>query len=228
MALPSRSSGTTIDFDGAKRGSRRGRCHATRLTAFRNSARRLPRSGFGGNGADRYSRCDRRDRAHPGKSNGKKPRRGRDLGQAERLRALSEVDALLDGWSCEDQHGLLPLRGDGPRAVPYRHRAVRSSSARSACAEVYPKRRTLPGCRRAARAPLLSGRGRCASSMRRARSAAEPSSANAPPSPRAKAYAQRPEQAARLGRAVADLSARFAPVDPGPRPLLKATSSWRR
>jgi Fe-S-cluster containining protein len=31
---------------------------------------------------------------------------------------------------------------------------------------------------------------------------------------------------ARLGRAIADLSARFAPSDPGPRPLSKVTAAW--
>jgi hypothetical protein len=31
-----------------------------------------------------------------------------------------------------------------------------------------------------------------------------------------------------IGRRIADLSARFAPRDPGPRPLVRALADWRR
>ncbi len=34
------------------------------------------------------------------------------------------------------------------------------------------------------------------------------------------------DEIARIGRAIVDLSARFLPTDPGPRPMSKVTAEW--
>jgi Fe-S-cluster containining protein len=96
-----------------------------------------------------------------------------------------------------------------------------------------PKRRALPLLETRARAggderrcALLSDEGRCLVYASRpfgcrtffCERAAGPAGEAARALPKG--------EIARLARAVADLSARFDPQDPGPRPLSNATASW--
>lgn len=146
------------------------------------------------------------------------------------LRALyADVDRLLAGWTCEASTDCCRFGVTGrepyPTAVELAEleRAVRARGG-------LPKRRALAVVdgrgERERRCALLSDAGRCLVYASRpfgcrtffcergAGPAGEPSRA----APRA--------DIARLAREVADLSARFDPVDPGPRPLSKVTASW--
>lgn len=149
------------------------------------------------------------------------------MAKLNELRALySEVDALLDGWSCEDSTECCRFGVTGREPYPTAielfelERAVRTRGG-------LPKRRTLPVAEER-RCALLSDEGRCLAYAARpfgcrtffCERATEPTGKGLRATPR--------NEIARLGRAVADLSARFSPVDPGPRPLSKATASWRR
>ncbi len=134
------------------------------------------------------------------------------------LRALyAEVDALLAPWSCSASTDCCRFGVTGrepyPTAVELAEleRAVRARGG-------LPKRRSLEiaGERRCT---LLSDEGRCLAYASRPFGCRTFFCERATPSndlPR--------EEIARLGRAVADLSARFSPREPGPRPLSRATA----
>jgi Fe-S-cluster containining protein len=148
----------------------------------------------------------------------------------ETLRAVyAEVDGLLAGFTCDASTDCCRFGVTGrepyPTAVEVAEleRAVRARGG-------LPKRRSLPtvnargGDER--RCALLSDEGKClvyASRpfgcrtffCERARGPAGESSRAVPKA-----------EIARLGRAVADLAARFNPADPGPRPLTKVTAGW--
>ena len=146
------------------------------------------------------------------------------------LRSLyAEVDALLTGWSCDASTDCCRFGITGREPYPTAieqselERAVRARGG-------LPKRRSLPTVvardKEERRCTLLSDEGKClvyASRpfgcrtffCERARGPAEEHVREMPKN-----------EIARLGRAVADLSARFAPADPGPRPMSKVTAAW--
>jgi Fe-S-cluster containining protein len=143
------------------------------------------------------------------------------------LRAIyAEVDALTAGWTCEASTDCCRFGVTGrepyPTAVELAEleRAVRARGG-------LPKRRSL-AIASERRCELLSDQGKCLVYASRpfgcrtffCERAQGPSGEHVRELPR--------DEIARLGRAVADLSAQFAPRDPGPRPLSRATSQWRR
>jgi hypothetical protein len=155
------------------------------------------------------------------------------------LRAIyAETDALLGGWTCACSHAGV----EGSTEPPCCHFAVTGR-------EPYPTAVELEEVRHAVRAagapardarslpildlrpcPLLSRDGRCRIYAARpfgcrtffCDHAEGPTGAR-----RARRRFPRDEVNA-LGRRIADLSARFAPRDPGPRPLVKAlAATWK-
>ncbi len=147
------------------------------------------------------------------------------------LRAIyAEIDALLAGFTCDasgdcchfDRTGREPY----PSAVELAEltRAVR---ARGGPPKPKRQKRGLPMADER-RCALLDERGRCSVYASRPLGCrtffcergrgpvGEP-----PPAPRG-------GEIARFSRAIADLSARFAPADPGPRPLSRVTWESRR
>ena len=155
---------------------------------------------------------------------------GAGAGELESLRAIyGEVDALLSGWACDSSTDCCRFGVTGrepyPTAVELAEleRGVRARGG-------LPKRRTLPmvGARGEdeRRCALLSDEGKCLVY------ASRPFGCRTFFCERASGPAGEPSRAmpkaeiARLGRAIADLSARFDPADPGPRPLSKVTATW--
>jgi Fe-S-cluster containining protein len=152
----------------------------------------------------------------------------------EKLRAVyAEVDALLAGWTCAASTDCCRFGVTGREPYPTSveiaelERAVRARGG-------LPKRRSLPLVRSASgvrgederRCALLSDEGRCLVYASRPFGCrtffCERGSGPAGEPPRSGPKAE----IARLGRAVADLSARFDPTDAGPRPLSKVTAGW--
>ena len=153
------------------------------------------------------------------------------------LRALyAEVDTLLDGWTCDASTDCCRFGVTGrepyPTAVELAEleRGVRARGG-------LPKRRSLPvvsgrkgggggGADDERRCTLLSDEGKCLVYASRPFGCrtffCERASGPAGEAPRSMPK----EEIARLGRAIAELSARFEPGNPGPRPLSKATASW--
>jgi uncharacterized protein len=155
-------------------------------------------------------------------------RRGADGAHAEALaelgRIYAEADALFAGWTCGGSTDCCRFGITGREPYPTAveramlERAVRARGG-------LPKRRTLPtiGERRCA---LLSDEGRCLVYAARpfgcrtffCERGRSPLGEDVRSAPRGVVAA--------LGRRIADLSARFAPADPGPRPLSRATATW--
>ncbi|CAN5924770.1 hypothetical protein BH11MYX4_BH11MYX4_66020 [soil metagenome] len=160
------------------------------------------------------------------------PRPG-DLEAQQGLSALrgvyAEVDRLLEGWSCESSTDCCRFGITGREPYPTAieqaelERGVRARGG-------LPRRRSLPtvnargGDER--RCPLLSDEGRCLVY------ASRPFGCRTFFCERGHGPAHEPVRAlpskeiARLSRAIVDLSARFAPGDPGPRPMSKVTAAW--
>lgn len=153
----------------------------------------------------------------------------RDLASLRSIYA--EVDALLQGWTCDASTDCCRFGVTGrepyPTAVELAEleRAVRARGG-------LPKRRSLPtvGARGRGdderRCALLSDEGRCLVYAARpfgcrtffCERASGPAGEGSRGAPK--------QEIARLSRSIADLSARFEPGDPGPRPLSKATAAW--
>jgi Fe-S-cluster containining protein len=148
----------------------------------------------------------------------------------ESLRGIyAAVDALLAGWTCDASTECCRFGITGrepyPTAVEIAEleRAVRARGG-------LPKRRSLPtvgkGGEDERRCALLSDEGKCLVY------ASRPFGCRTFFCDRASGPAGEPSRAApkaeiaRLGRAVADLAARFDPANPGPRPLTKVTAGW--
>jgi len=146
------------------------------------------------------------------------------------LRAVyAEVDRLLDGWTCDSSTDCCRFGVTGREPYPTAievaelERAVRSRGG-------LPKRRSLPTVTDRGederRCSLLSDEGKCLVY------ASRPFGCRTFFCERAKSgggegWRSGPKvEIARLGRTVADLSARFEPRDPGPRPLSRATEGW--
>lgn len=156
---------------------------------------------------------------------------GRDLRAEETrqsltaLRALyTEVDTLLAGWSCEASTDCCRFGITGrepyPTAVEQAEleRGVRARGG-------LPKRRSLPVSDER-RCTMLGDDGKCLVYASRPFGCrtffCERGSGPAGQGPRAMPKAD----IARLSRAIADLSARFAPGDPGPRPMSRVTEAF--
>ncbi len=146
------------------------------------------------------------------------------------LRSLyAEVDSLLDGWSCDASTDCCRFGVTGREPYPTAVELAALAQAVRARGGL-PKRRSLPvvTAREASerRCALLSDAGKCLVYATRPFGCrtffCERASGPAGESSRAMPK----KEIARLGRAVADLSARFDPVDPGPRPLSKAVAAW--
>lgn len=145
----------------------------------------------------------------------------------DELRAIyAEVDALTVGYACDASTECCRFSVTGREPYPTAveraelERAVRALGGSR-------KRRSLPLASER-RCPLLADEGRCVVYEARpfgcrtffcdrARGPAGESVRSLPRS-----------EILRLGRAVADLSARFSPADPGPRPLSRAWESRKR
>jgi hypothetical protein len=160
------------------------------------------------------------------------PPRWRDAPERAALLALyAEVDALLEGWSCacsragvggtpEAQCCHFAVTGREPYPTAVELEEVRHAMRAGGVAARDPRKLPIADLRPC---PLLSDDGRC------------------------RVYASRPfgcrtffcdhceapfgariklprDEVNAIGRRIADLSARFAPRDPGPRPLVRALS----
>lgn len=156
----------------------------------------------------------------------------RSAHRAELLALYAEVDALLEGWSCacsrtsvgSEQaqccHFAVTGREPYPTAVEFFEieHAMQAAGARPRDA-----RKTLPLAEELRPCPVLAGDGRCR--IYRSRPfGCRTFFCDHAEGPRAKL----PRSAVQaIGRKIADLSARFAPRDPLPRPLTRALASKR-
>jgi hypothetical protein len=142
------------------------------------------------------------------------------------LRAIyAEVDAVLAGFTCDASadccHFARTGREPYPTAVELAEleRAVRARGG-------VPKKRRVLAVVDERRCVLLGDDGRCSVYASRPFGCrtffcdrGHGPVGEAPPPLRG-------GEIGRLARAIADLSARFAPADPGPRPLSRATAAW--
>lgn len=138
----------------------------------------------------------------------------------EELRAIyTQVDALLADTTCDASTDCCRFGVTGREPYPTaveRAELTRAVRARGGL----PKRRSLPqaGERRCA---LLSDDGKCLVY------ASRPFGCRTFFCDRAIGDKPPRQEIQALSRAVADLSARFDPRDPGPRPLTRVTEGWR-
>lgn len=132
------------------------------------------------------------------------------------LRALyREADALFAGWTCETSTDCCRFGVTGREPYPT---AVELAELRAAIRARggLPKRRTLPLADER-RCDLLDDEGRCLVY------ASRPFGCRTFFCDRAEGPAPSRAEIQRLARLIADLSARFDPADPGPRPLSKVS-----
>ena len=168
----------------------------------------------------------------------RRPPRRQSSADVEALQSLDalrnvygQVDALLAGWSCDASTDCCRFGVTGrepyPTAVELAEleRGVRARGG-------LPKRRSLPTVNASGeddrRCALLSDEGKCLVYASRPFGCRTffCERASGPAGERALSRAAPKAEIARLGRAIADLSARFEPGDPGPRPLSKVTAAW--
>ncbi|HEY3817855.1 MAG TPA: YkgJ family cysteine cluster protein [Polyangiaceae bacterium] len=157
-------------------------------------------------------------------------RRWSDSPERRELRELyRQVDALLAGWTCacsragvggvpEAQCCHFAVTGREPYPTAVELEEVRHAVKASPPARPDPKRLPMAELRAC---PLLSRDGRCRIYASRPFGCRTFFCDHAEAPFGAKRKLPRDEVNA-LGRRIADLSARFAPRDPGPRPLVKA------
>lgn len=149
-------------------------------------------------------------------------------GRLAELRAIYErVDAAVGGWTCAVSTDCCRFGVTGrepyPTAVEVAEleRAVRARGG-------IPKRRSLPlaDAAKERRCRLLSDEGRCLVYASRPLGCRTffCASATGPAGEGLRALPKR--EIAEAVRAIADLSARFSPADPGPRPLSRVTATW--
>ena len=137
------------------------------------------------------------------------------------LRALyAEADALFAGWSCETSTDCCRFGVTGREPYPTAIELAELTAAVRARGGL-PKRRTLPmaGERRC---DLLDDHGRCLVYT------ARPFGCRTFFCDRGSGPRVDRREIQRLSRRIADLSARFEPADPGPRPLSKVELRGRR
>jgi Fe-S-cluster containining protein len=136
---------------------------------------------------------------------------------AELHAIYAEVDAAFAGWTCESSTDCCRFGVTGREPYPTAVELAAIDLALRSRGGI-PKRRTLPvaGERRC---PLLSDGGKCVVYASRPFGCRTffCARADGPAVPRA--------TVTELSRAVAELSERFAPRDPGPRPLSRALRS---
>lgn len=147
------------------------------------------------------------------------------MASLDELRALyAEVDGLTAGWGCDASTDCCRFGVTGREPYPTAieimelERAVRARGG-------LPKRRVLPVASER-RCELLSDEGRCLVYASRpfgcrtffCEAGRGPAGEGARDLPR--------REISRLGRAIADLSARAVPADPGPRPLSRVAAAW--
>ena len=156
----------------------------------------------------------------------------------ERLQLLElyrQVDALLDGWTCacsragvggapEAQCCHFAVTGREPYPTAVELEEVRHAMRAAPAARPDPKRLPMAELRAC---PLLSLEGRCRIYASRPFGCRTFFCDHAEAPFGAKRRLPRDEVNA-LGRRIADLSARVAPRDPGPRPLVKALTGRPR
>jgi Fe-S-cluster containining protein len=150
----------------------------------------------------------------------------------DELRALyTEVDTLLSGWACDASTDCCRFGVTGREPYPTAieqaevERAVRARGG-------LPKRRSLPtvrggrGLDESRTCALLSDEGKCVVYTSRPFGCRTFFCERAH-GPAGEAPRHLPKAAiSSIARAIADLSERFAPADPGPRPMSKFTSAW--
>lgn len=138
--------------------------------------------------------------------------------QRGELRALyKEVDALLEGWTCETSTDCCRFGVTGREPYPTAIELAELEAAVAARGGL-PKRRTLPVADER-RCALLGDDGRCAVYTARP-FGCRTFFCDRAEGPAGEKAAPRAE-IGRIGRDIAALSARFAPANPGPRPLSK-------
>jgi hypothetical protein len=158
----------------------------------------------------------------------------RSAERAELLALYAQADRLVDGWTCacaaESPQGAPEARcchfavtGREPYPTAVELEEVRHAMRASAVAARDPRALPLAEARPC---PLLSDRGRCRIYASRPFGCRTffCDDAEAPFGARAKLPR---EELRALGRRIADLSARFAPRDPHPRPLARALRSGK-
>jgi hypothetical protein len=159
------------------------------------------------------------------------PRKERPGGELSELHDIyARVDALTAGYGCETSGDCCRFGVTGREPYPTAielfelERAVRARGGLS-------RRRALPlapAVRDERRCPLLSNDGRCSVYASRPFGCrtffCHRAHGPAGESPREISR----EAISELGRMVLDLSARFSPRDPGPRPLSRALSGWHK
>ena len=141
------------------------------------------------------------------------------------LRALyARIDAALDGWACDASTDCCRFGVTGREPYPTAVEVAELERAVKARGGL-KKRRTLPvaGERRCA---LLGDDNRCSVYASRPFGCRTffCDRARSPVGEGAKALPK--SVIAEVSRAIADLSTRFEPRDPGPRPLSRVTSAW--
>jgi len=157
------------------------------------------------------------------------PRWSRSPERLQLLELYRQVDALLEGWTCacsraavggvpEAQCCHFAVTGREPYPTAVELEEVRHAMRAAPPGRPDPKRLPMAELRAC---PLLSGDGRCRIYASRPFGCRTFFCDDAEAPFGAKKRLPRDEVNA-LGRRVADLSAKFAPRDPGPRPLVKA------
>ncbi len=142
-----------------------------------------------------------------------------DPHRAELSAIYAEVDALLAPYSCASTTECCDFGVTGREPYPTAVELAEVERAMAA-ASIDPKakgRRSLPVAGTPRRCPLLSAEGKCRIY------ASRPFGCRTFFCERVEGPGRLPTvEIRRLGRRVADLSARYAPRDPGPRPLTRA------
>lgn len=149
----------------------------------------------------------------------------------ERKRSLAElrslyarIDAALGGWACESSTDCCRFGVTGREPYPTAVELAELERAVKARGGI-PKKRSLPvaGERRCT---LLGDDGRCVVYASRPFGCRTFFCERATSAVGQGTRALPKKEIADVSRALADLSARFEPRDPGPRPLSRATSRW--
>ena len=155
------------------------------------------------------------------------PSRGRNERAPElvELRALyARIDRALDGWACEASTDCCRFGVTGREPYPTAVEVAELERAVKARGGI-KKRRTLPvaGERRCA---LLGDDNKCSVYASRPFGCRTFFCERATSSVGEGTAALPKREIAEVSRAIADLSARFEPRNPGPRPLTRITDGW--
>jgi hypothetical protein len=167
------------------------------------------------------------------------PPRWRDApDRAELLALYAQADALLEGWTCacsrsgagaapEAQCCHFAVTGREPYPTAVELEEVRHAMRAGGVAARDPRRLAVLARPELRACPLLSDHGRCRIYASRPFGCRTFFCDHREAPFGARARLPRDEVNA-IGRRIADLSARFAPRDPGPRPLVRALEAAHR